>query len=135
MNAPVETKLRNGLPNLLHAIIARLPWLVLGLALIGTVAAWYMTRAAVLEAAKTGFDSTVSDAISKIQGRMRAYEQVLRGGVALFAAHGGSRSRHMAAVRERPEDRGFLSWDASHRLCTARRRRAKGRVPAIYPRR
>ena len=88
MNAPVETKLQNGLPNLFHAVIARLPWLVLGLALIGTVAAWYMTRAAVLEAAKTGFDSTVSDAISKIQGRMRAYEQVLRGGVALFAAHG-----------------------------------------------
>lgn len=87
MSTPIETKSKNGLPNLLHTVIARLPWLVLSLALIGTFAAWYMARIAVLDAAKVGFDSTVNDAISAIEDRMRAYQQVLRGGVALFATH------------------------------------------------
>lgn len=88
MTAPVETNSQNGLPNLLHAFVARLPWLVLGLALAGTFATWYMARAAALEAAKVGFDSAVGDAISAIENQMHAYHQVLRGGVALFAADG-----------------------------------------------
>ena len=88
MNPPAATQSPNGLPNLLPGVIAKLPWLVLGLAVTGTLAAWYLAQASVLETAQIEFASSVKNATDDIQDRMHAYEQVLRGGVALFSARG-----------------------------------------------
>jgi two-component system, NarL family, sensor histidine kinase UhpB len=88
LNPPVAAHSPSGLPNLLHGVIDKLPWLVLSLALTGTLASWYFARASVFETARIEFESTVKNAIDDIQDRMHTYEQVLRGGVALFSADG-----------------------------------------------
>jgi two-component system, NarL family, sensor histidine kinase UhpB len=88
INTHAETKPQRALQTLVHAAIARLPWVVLGLSLAGTLAAWYLTRVSVLETAKVRFDAAVNDSTAAIESRMRAYEQVLRGGAALVGARG-----------------------------------------------
>ena len=87
MSLLTVAKSRSRLLSLLRRVIVNLPWLVLVLSLVSTLAAWYMARAAVHEAAKIGFAADMTEVISEIEQRMRAYEQVLRSGAAIFAAN------------------------------------------------
>lgn len=61
-------------------------WTVLIIALAVTLWGWHVNKTAVLQAANLRFDNRVQQITTEIQGRMRNYEQVLRGGVGLFAA-------------------------------------------------
>jgi signal transduction histidine kinase/AmiR/NasT family two-component response regulator len=61
-------------------------WLALGIVLALTVLAWRGERENAAKEAQDAFDARVTDVVNRIQQRMLAYEQVLRGGVALFAA-------------------------------------------------
>lgn len=81
---------------------AALPaWTILGIALVVTAVAWNAVRADVESHARERFDFRVKEIISGIEARMQAYEQVLKGGVALFAASG-------AVTRE--QWRTYASW-------------------------
>ena len=61
-------------------------WLVLFISLVVTVGGWQVARKNGQEAARAQFDARSGDVIEQIRQRMHAYEYVLRGGVALFAA-------------------------------------------------
>lgn len=67
----------------------RAPRFVLTISLLLTAAAWYVADSTVQQRAKERFDFEIEDAKSRIIQRMANYEQVLRGGVALFEADGG----------------------------------------------
>lgn len=66
----------------LHAGVAA--WIVLLLSLLVTVIAWYLAASYSEQRARDRFNFHVEDAQFAIQQRMLAYEQILRGGVALF---------------------------------------------------
>lgn len=61
-------------------------WTVLIIALAVTLWGWHVNKTAVLQAANLRFDNRVQQITTEIKGRMQNYEQVLRGGVGLFAA-------------------------------------------------
>jgi PAS domain S-box-containing protein len=63
-----------------------LAWLALALALAITLASWRHETDRAEREAGLRFDSAALDVRDAIRGRMAAYEQVLRGGAALFAA-------------------------------------------------
>ncbi len=63
-----------------------LPLLVMTASLIGTYQLWADARNTALQAFKSEFDFRVRDTNTRIEQRMKTYEQVLRGGVGLFAA-------------------------------------------------
>lgn len=75
---------RPPLADLLHAGPAA--WIVLLLSLVVTVIAWHLSASFAEDRAHDRFDFHVEDAQFAIQQRMTAYEQILRGGVALFQA-------------------------------------------------
>lgn len=62
------------------------PWLVLLLSLVLTTIFWYQTQRSILKNAQLRFDNRVELIQNAILSRLQHYEQVLRGGVALFAA-------------------------------------------------
>lgn len=62
------------------------PLLTFGLLLAATVWMWRSTAAEVNQIARERFDFKVAEALFAIEQRLLAYEQVQRGGVALFAA-------------------------------------------------
>src|SRR3546814_7584065 len=59
-------------------------WCVLALALWGTVAALYVTHAATVREARSRFETEIAVVQLDLTDRLRAYEQVLRGGVSAF---------------------------------------------------
>ncbi len=59
-------------------------WLVLALSLTITGLGWYLTSEAIEKRAAERFSFEVREAQERIESRMKQYEQVLRGGVALF---------------------------------------------------
>lgn len=59
-------------------------WCVLALSLCGTVAAWYFTHAATVREARSRFETEIAVVQIDLTDRLRAYEQVLRGGVSAF---------------------------------------------------
>src|SRR3546814_1358148 len=59
-------------------------WCVLALSLCGTVAAWYFTHAATVREARSRFETEIAVVQLDLTDRLRAYEQVLRGGVSTF---------------------------------------------------
>lgn len=64
----------------------RAPRFVLAISLLLTAAAWYVADSTVQQRARERFEFEIEDAKSRIIQRMANYEQVLRGGVALFEA-------------------------------------------------
>ena len=68
-------------------------WSVLFVSLLLTVMAWAIADRYVTQRAQERFQFEVSEAEKAIQKRMLEYEQVLRGGVGLFAAVGKMASR------------------------------------------
>lgn len=72
-----------------HSIIkAPLPWIVLGLSLLATGIGWQLMRESQQRYAETEFRLRADRTTGEIRKRMMAYEQVLRGGVALFRVTG-----------------------------------------------
>jgi diguanylate cyclase (GGDEF)-like protein len=65
-----------------------LPWLVLLIALTATYQLWQEARREAAKALEVQFEYLVQDTTQRLQFRMQAYEQVLRGGAGLFAASG-----------------------------------------------
>ena len=63
-----------------------LAWLILAVSLAITVGAWLFAKSHIERIVFERFDFQIAEVESAIQERMLAYEQVLRGGVALFAA-------------------------------------------------
>ena len=59
-------------------------WLVLALSLTITGLGWFLASEAIEKQAAERFSFEVREAQERIQNRMKQYEQVLRGGVALF---------------------------------------------------
>src|SRR3546814_332298 len=59
-------------------------WCVLALSLCGTMAAWYFTHAATVREARSRFETEIAVVQLDLTDRLRAYEQVLRGGVSTF---------------------------------------------------
>lgn len=68
----------------------RLPsaWLVLAGSLLLTFIGWKFLQDKERETAKAQFEARTSDVIERIQQRMKAYENVLRAGAALFDVMG-----------------------------------------------
>lgn len=62
------------------------PLAVLVLSLVATTAAWHFTASHVNDTAAQRFNAETRQIEYRIKNRMSAYEQVLRGGVALFSA-------------------------------------------------
>lgn len=60
-------------------------WLVLALSLAVTALGWWLSSEAIEKRANDRFTFEVRDAQERIQTRINQYEQLLRGGVALFA--------------------------------------------------
>lgn len=77
---------RKSIADIFHNQITA--WLVLGISLAFTALAWYVSAQHVDRRAADRFTFEVEDARDRIVSRMREYEQVLRGGVALFNATG-----------------------------------------------
>ncbi len=77
---PID-RLRSNVPPL-----AWLPWLTLLIGLGITYAVWHETRSDSGQVAQEKFEFRVAEISRDIEGRMRAYEQVLLGTVGLFAA-------------------------------------------------
>ncbi len=75
-------------PVALRALRAWFPWLVLVISLACTLAAWHFLRQAAAEKARINFEVRTQLMLEKVRQRMRAYEQVLLGGAALFAVRG-----------------------------------------------
>ncbi|MGB8337446.1 MAG: CHASE domain-containing protein [Burkholderiales bacterium] len=74
--------------NNLTALFAKAPpWLVLVLALISTLVAWYATQTDSDVKADHAFQLHAEKITTEIRARLDAYEQVLRGGVGLFAVN------------------------------------------------
>lgn len=68
-----------------HVLRGTLPaWSVFALSLCGTILAWYLTHAAVLREANQRFQSEITAVRADMTDRLRAYEQILRGGDSLF---------------------------------------------------
>jgi diguanylate cyclase (GGDEF)-like protein len=65
-----------------------LPWLVLLIALTATYQLWLEARREAARALETQFEYLVQDTTQRLQLRMQAYEQILRGAGGLFAASG-----------------------------------------------
>lgn len=65
-----------------------LPWLILAASLVVTWQAWDRERRRVDEQLKEHFDDSIRETISRIEQRMAAYEQLLRGVQAQYAATG-----------------------------------------------
>jgi PAS domain S-box-containing protein len=63
-----------------------LPWLILAISLACALLAWYWLRQAIAEKARAQFDATVQRSVDEIAHRLRAHQQVLRGGAGLFGA-------------------------------------------------
>lgn len=61
-------------------------WLVLALSLIITALGWWLSSEAIEKRANDRFSFEVRDAQERIQTRIKQYEQILQGGVALFDA-------------------------------------------------
>jgi CHASE1-domain containing sensor protein/signal transduction histidine kinase len=61
-------------------------WLVLLVSLAVTTAGWRIAHNRGQDAARAQFEARSADVVRQIQQRMQAYEYVLRGGAALFAA-------------------------------------------------
>lgn len=61
-------------------------WLVLALSLIITALGWWLSSEAIEKRANDRFSFEVRDAQERIQTRIKQYEQILEGGVALFDA-------------------------------------------------
>lgn len=61
-------------------------WIILAISLLITALAWYMSRQYVNGRAQDRFSYRVKEIQEAIRGRMLEYEQVLRGGMGLFAA-------------------------------------------------
>ncbi|MBY0431946.1 MAG: hypothetical protein K2Q10_12165, partial [Rhodospirillales bacterium] len=59
---------------------------ILTLSLLVTAAAWWITSEQIAQSARSRFDLEVQMLKQEIAGRMQSYQQVLRGGTALFAA-------------------------------------------------
>ena len=70
----------------------QLAWAVLLLGLGVTVLVWHSARSQAMEAAEAAFNARAGEVAQAVGGRLAAYEQMLRGGVALFYA-GGDISR------------------------------------------
>ncbi len=64
--------------------ISSLGWIVLALDLIVTLGLWYFVNESVIEDAEKRFHFRGQEIETAIQERLKAYEQVLRGGVGLF---------------------------------------------------
>lgn len=62
------------------------PYLVLAVGIAVSVYGWHETRQADMEAARTRFNQRADRLVADIRTRMQSYEQMLRGGVGLFAA-------------------------------------------------
>ena len=77
-----------------------LPWLVLAVLLTITYEFWKIAQRNVTQELQTYFDFRVREANSRIEQRMMAYEQVLRGAEGLFAA---------STSVERDEFRAYVS--------------------------
>ena len=60
------------------------PWLVLVFSLCATLVSWHNIRGDEFEKAEVRFDAEIIEHISAIQNRMKAYEQMLRAGVAFI---------------------------------------------------
>ena len=67
-----------------------LPWLVLGLGLLATGIGWDLARESQQRRIRDDFSMHTARATLDIRQRLRAYEQVLRGGTALFGAFGSA---------------------------------------------
>lgn len=63
-----------------------LPWLVLAVSLLLTFALWLGALQGSFRALKVDFDHRVREVENRIERRMNAYEQILRGAVGLFAS-------------------------------------------------
>lgn len=76
-----------------------LPWLVLGVGLLATGIGWDVARESRQRHIKTDFNLHTERATAEVRQRLRAYELVLRGGVALFGTSGSvSRAQWRAYV-------------------------------------
>jgi len=84
--APGASTPRRPLAERLH--VGAAAWIVLSLSLLVTLIAWHLSASFAEERARDRFDFYVEDAQFAIQQRMLAYEQILRGGIALFQATG-----------------------------------------------
>jgi signal transduction histidine kinase len=69
-----------------HALDRGAAWLALVVVLVLTALAWHGERANAAKEAQDAFDARATEIAFRIQQRMVAYEQVLRGASALFAA-------------------------------------------------
>jgi PAS domain S-box-containing protein len=78
-----------------------LPWLVFALALLATGIGWDLARESQLRRVQTEFTLRADQATTEIRKRLLAYEQVLRGGVALFGATGTTSRTQWRAYVER----------------------------------
>lgn len=85
LRQPGRLARKHVLPAASHRSIAW-PLLTFGLLLAATVWMWRSTAAEVNQIARERFDFKVAEALFAIEQRLLAYEQVQRGGVALFAA-------------------------------------------------
>lgn len=72
----------------LASVKAPLPWIVLGLSLLATGIGWRLVHEGQLRLAETDFKLRTERASGDISKRMLAFEQMLRGGVALFGVTG-----------------------------------------------
>lgn len=67
--------------NFSYGIRGTLPaWSVLAVSLVGTVLAWYLTHTSVVREANLRFHLEISGVRIDLADRLRAYEQILRGG-------------------------------------------------------
>lgn len=67
-----------------------LPWILLLAALASTLAGWKLWEEVVRVRAQDRFEAVVAQIVGNITSRLHTYEQILRGGVGLFAASGAS---------------------------------------------
>ncbi|MCB1926288.1 MAG: CHASE domain-containing protein, partial [Gammaproteobacteria bacterium] len=68
-------------------------WVILGISLLITAFAWYVSSKYVERRAQERFAFAVEDARQRIVNRMEHFQQVLRSGVSLFATLNGGPSR------------------------------------------
>ena len=68
-----------------HRLAGTLPaWSILALVLCGTVVAWYFAHSASVREARNRFETEIDVVQIDLSDRLRAYEQVLLGGVSAF---------------------------------------------------
>ena len=70
----------------LHRLSKSLPWLVLAASLVVTYVVWQSERQNAMQDLQIDFDFRVRETHSRIDERMKAYEQILRGTDAVFMA-------------------------------------------------